>query len=452
MKQGTNQSQAAKAPHHTHTAIHMPIPWAKLSGADDKPAPSASLSEKTALVGRIGFMLLSAGSGAWRVRDEMNHVASALGIVCSADIGLTTVSCTCFDDAGSCTQTLSLRTSGINTYKLMEMSNFVKDFAGCVNSRSVKSFHKQLDEIDNRPGFYRAWNLGLAAGLACCAFTYLLGGGPVEMVCAFLGAGLGNFLRVLMLHRRLALFLCVVTSVAAASLVYILAVSLAEQLGVASQLHEAGYICAMLFIIPGFPLITGGLDIVKLDLRSGLERVLYALMIITVSVMTGFVTARIMGFMPNDLAGTGLPGGFKIPLRLITSFLGVYGFSLMYNSPRRMAATAGLIGMIANLVRLQLIDMAGMTPFVAAFLGALCAGVMASWVKVKTGFPRMSLTIPSIVIMVPGLYMYRGFYGIGSGELTGAPWLVSALLIVLALPTGLAFARMLTDTKFRHSI
>ena len=33
--------------------------------------------------------------------------------------------------------------------------------------------------------------------------------------------------------------------------------------------HEAGYICAMLFIIPGFPFITSGIDLAKLDLRSG---------------------------------------------------------------------------------------------------------------------------------------------------------------------------------------
>ena len=31
----------------------------------------------------------------------------------------------------------------------------------------------------------------------------------------------------------------------------------------------------MLFIIPGFPFITSGIDLAKLDLRSGLERLAY---------------------------------------------------------------------------------------------------------------------------------------------------------------------------------
>lgn len=50
--------------------------------------------------------------------------------------------------------------------------------------------------------------------------------------------------------------------------------------------HEAGYICAMLFIIPGFPFITSGIDLAKLDMRSGMERLMYALIIVLVATMS----------------------------------------------------------------------------------------------------------------------------------------------------------------------
>ena len=59
--------------------------------------------------------------------------------------------------------------------------------------------------------------------------------------------------------------------------------------------------------------------------------------------------------------------------------------------------------------------------------------------------------MPSIVIMVPGLYLYRGVYNLGEMSLTpSASWLASALLIILALPLGLIFARIITDRSFRH--
>lgn len=138
-------------------------------------------------------------------------------------------------------------------------------------------------------------------------------------------------------------------------------------------------------------------------------------------------------------------------LRVIASFCGVYGFSIMFNSPRRMAAMAGLIGAVANTLRLELVDLTTMPAAAAAFFGALVAGLLASLVKKYIGFPRISLTVPSIVIMVPGLFMYRAFYNIGVTSIAiGAYWFTKAMMIVLALPLGLIFARIFTDSRFRH--
>ena len=85
----------------------------------------------------------------------------------------------------------------------------------------------------------------------------------------------------------------------------------------------------------------------------------------------------------------------------------------MFNSPVRLAATAAGIGAIANTLRLEMVDMTAIPPAGAAFVGALTAGILASLIKSKVGYPRISLTVPSIVIMVPGMYLYRGFYNLG---------------------------------------
>lgn len=92
-----------------------------------------------------------------------------------------------------------------------------------------------------------------------------------------------------------------------------------------------------------------------------------------------------------------------------------------------------------------------MSPAVAAFIGALLAGLLASLLKSKIGYPRISLTVPSIVIMVPGLYLYRAIYNLGAMSLqNSASWFASAILIIFALPLGLIFARILTDRTFRY--
>ena len=207
----------------------------------------------------------------------------------------------------------------------------------------------------------------------------------------------------------------------------------------------------MLFVIPGFPLITGGIDLAKLDMRSGLERIAYALLIITAATLTGWATAMVFHFQPADFPDLQLPTVTRMLLRIAASFFGVYGFSLMFNSPRKMALTAGLIGMLTNTLRLELIDLAGMPVGIAAFIGAFASGCIASLVKKYIGFPRISLTVPAIVIMVPGLFMYRGIYYMGLNDVSnGALWLTKAVLIVIALPLGLVVARLCTDKNFRH--
>ena len=215
--------------------------------------------------------------------------------------------------------------------------------------------------------------------------------------------------------------------------------------------HEAGYICAMLFIIPGFPFITSGIDLAKLDMRSGTERLMYALIIILVAAMSAWIMALLLHLKPVDFIKISLPVGLWILFRFLASFCGVFGFSIMFNSPVRLAASAATIGAIANTLRLELVDLAGMPPAAAAFVGALTAGLLASLIKNKAGYPRISLTVPSIVIMVPGLYLYRGFYNLGVMSLsTAASWFAAALLIIAALPLGLIFARILTDRTFRY--
>ena len=88
----------------------------------------------------------------------------------------------------------------------------------------------------------------------------------------------------------------------------------------------------------------------------------------------------------------------------------------------------------------------------AAFIGAFVAGMLASIIRRKTGFPRIAITVPSIVIMVPGLYMYRAMFNLGLTSLNaGAFWMVQALMIVICLPLGLIAARILMDKDWRHA-
>ena len=432
---------------------HMDILWHEYTdqNGENKPVTEASLTEKASIIGRVGIMLLSCGTGAWRVRSSMNALAEVMGITCTADIGLLSIEYTCFDGEEGFTQSLCLTNTGVNTSKLNRLENFIRDFEVEGKHMSGEQLHSFLDNIEKIHGLYSPIALGFAAALACGGFTFLLGGGPIEMLCAFIGAGIGNFIRCKLSKHHFTLFLCIVSSVSAACLVYAGVLKIAELLLGISIQHEAGYICAMLFIIPGFPFITSGIDLAKLDMRSGIERLNYALIIILVATMTAWIMALLLHLQPVDFMKISLPVWGWILFRILASFCGVFGFSIMFNSPVRLAEVAAAIGAIANTLRLELVYIAKFPPAAAAFIGALTAGILASLIKNKVGYPRISVTVPSIVIMVPGLYLYKGFYNLGMMSLAvSASWFASAILIIAALPLGLIFARILTDKTFRY--
>ncbi len=250
---------------------HMDIPWHEYSGHGNCPITEADLTEKASIVGRVGLMLLSCGTGAWRVRSSMNTISQNLGITCSTDIGLMSIEYTCFDGTSGFSQSLCLTNTGVNTSKLNRLERFIGEFSTVGKTMTGEQLHDHLDEIDRIHGLYSPVALGFAAALACGAFTFLLGGGPVEMLFAFCGAGLGNFVRCKLTKHHLTLFLGIVASVASACVTYTILLRIAELIAGVSLQHEAGYICSMLFIIPGFPFITSGIDLAKLDMRSGLR-------------------------------------------------------------------------------------------------------------------------------------------------------------------------------------
>ena len=446
--------RTAQARHHRSThRSHMAMPWYELLDEADTLAIDASLADKSSIVCRAGSLLLSAGTGGWRVRDSMNRIARVLGITCVADISLTHIECTCIDEHNHETfsEVVSLPGTGVNTERIWSMEKFVKEVQVLGGELTVGAWHRLMDKVEGQHGHYAPWQVGLASAAACCAFVFLLGGGPIEMGCAFVGAGLGNFVRALLGRRGLMHLLGAMTGVAVACVAYLLSLMLLGLFVPNTMDHEAGYIGAMLFVIPGFPLITSGLDIMKLDYRSGIERLVHAGTIIISATLVGWIVASMVQLKPDDFAPLGLSFGALTILRLIASFVGVFGFSMMFNSPYRMCLVAAVNGAIANTLRLTLADF-GMPPEAAAFTGALASGLLASAAGLKFGFPRIGLTVPSIVIMVPGLYMYRAMFYMGIFDtLNAISWIIRACMIVLCLPMGLGIARAITDPAWRRA-
>ena len=326
---------------------------------------------------------------------------------------------------------------------------------------TVRQAHERLDMIERRKPLYSPLFAGFASACACASFVFLLGGGPFDMIGAFVGAGLGHWLRRKLFAHHLNQFFVTFVCVAVAALACTGTLRLIGLFNPVALQHDTAYIGAMLFVIPGFPLITGGLDMAKIDFPSGIQRVCYVLCIILMATLAGWMVASVVHLNPEGFEPLGLNPVVNCLLRMLFAFIGVWGFSVMFNSPQRMCLVAATIGMITDALRLEIVDM-GVPAEAGAFIGAFLAGLLASawrsavrrgWLAPHLGYPRICLTVPSIVIMVPGLYMYQAMFHLGQFDtLNALDWAFRAFMVIICLPIGLAMARVVTDKSWRYDL
>ena len=195
--------------------------------------------------------------------------------------------------------------------------------AGESQGVTVRQAHERLDMIERRKPLYSPAFAGLASACACASFVFLLGGGPYDMIGAFVGAGLGHWLRRRLFAHHLNQFFVTFVCVAVAALACTGMLRLIGLFDPIALQHDTAYIGAMLFVIPGFPLITGGLDMAKIDFPSGVQRLTYVLCIILMATLAGWMVASIVHLNPQGFEPLGLNPVINCLLRMLFAFIGV---------------------------------------------------------------------------------------------------------------------------------
>lgn len=391
---------------------------------------------------RVGRLALAAGHGSYRVKSHMERVGRAIGLDrVDALVTLTEITTTSARGPIFRTEVSEVRKVGINADRLAELERYVGDLPP---HTSLDDVERELGRIARKQPLYSPLVNALSAGFACAAFALLNQRGPLECAAVLIAATLGQGLRRLLLHRGINQFGVTMLAAAVASLVYFGLVS-ALSTFLDESGHHSGYISAVLFLVPGFALVTGALDLARLDFSAGISRLTYAVMILASAALAVWGVSAIAGLDPEPGPPYQLPPVPYWSLLTVASFLGVLGFALMFNSPWRMALAAASVGMVANVVRLLLVNV-DVVPQAAAAGAALLVGILAAYVAPRLRFPRVTVSVPAVVIMVPGVTVYRAVYEFNAGSTSLAlGYAVDAGLVVVALAIGLAVARMLTD-------
>lgn len=418
---------------------------AQESNSDDSTAAQQAMGVEADAVLRLGLLMVAAGTGGYRVIRAMKRAARAMGFDrLDAEISITSVVCTFHRGVSFRTVVATQPAPAVDASRIEALEHLTHHLP---NRMSANALTMCLDDIVH--SVTHRWSrpvLMVAAGAACAAFA-LLNYFPVEGAAAVaVAAACGQLVRMILASRHLNQLGVVAMAAATSCLVFYLlnwALPLTH-LPDDARAFAAGYIAAVLYLIPGFPLFSSMLDLSRFDITAGLTRLCYAMAVITAATMSVALVSAMTGLSPLSIDAP-TPTARWYLLAAVASFVGVGGFALLFNSSRRMVLFAASIGVVANMVRLVMID-AGVQPQYAAYTGGVVVGLLGAVITARTTLPRITMTVPASVIMIPGTAMYRAVHFLNSGDIDQAlSNAATAGLIIVWISAGLVTARILTD-------
>ncbi|WP_430869085.1 threonine/serine ThrE exporter family protein [Demequina aurantiaca] len=414
--------------------------------ADEEAIEPVRLIEDSGAVMRMGRLMLAAGTASYRVSQAMHAVARSLGIDShSAQVSLTDISATSRRGRIFRTEVVTNNVFAVNTDRIVALDHMRRTMPQETTPADV---HRRLDEIEARGARYPAWANAAFAGAACGGFAILNHARILEILAVFLAAGLGQYTRHTLMTRRFNIFGVTMLAAAVAAGTYMAVMAILNVTGIQAEVHAAGYISAVLFLLPGFALITGALDMAKMDITAGISRIAFGTMITLGATVSVWAVSLLGALQISARATTELPVGAQVAMWAGGTAIGVLGFALMFNSPWSLALFAAGIGTVANTGRLYAVDQ-GVVIQSATVVACVVVGVLAALVSRGGRFPNITLSVPAVLVMVPGVTAHGAVVSLNRGDYNAAvAGVLQVILVVLSIMVGLVVAKLITDREW----
>jgi uncharacterized membrane protein YjjB (DUF3815 family) len=264
----------------------------------------------------------------------------------------------------------------------------------------------------------------------------------------FLAAALGQVTRRLFARRHFNTFGTTLVAAGVASIAYLAGIAIVNATGEGLETHAAGFISSVLFLLPGFALITGALDMAKFDLRAGIERIAYGTMLTMAAGVSVWAASSVVSLDTAPRSDAGLALGAQVAVWAVASFVGVAGFAVLFNSPWRLAMTAALIGTVANTARLYAMD-EGVPVQAATAIACFVVGCLAAFAARGGRWPVITLSVPGVLVMIPGVAAHEALVALNGGDYAAATaGILLVTLVVLSIMVGLVAAKLVTDREW----
>ena len=404
----------------------------------------SSIGRRVDLLLRTGQLLVESAADTNRIVRNMKRTAAYLDIPeekLHIDVSYTMLQVNVSDDLHSYTKFQKCEKHGINMTAISEVSKL--SWRAMEQNYSLDRYEEELEKIRTQPRNYAPYLVAVCAGFACGGFCKLFGCDWVAFLFASLCAFMGFRVRARCIEFGVNVYMSIgIAAFVSTCLAYATSFS-----GFSSTPYHPLLACA-LFIVPGVPLINFVDDMIDNYLLVGITRAANTAMMMGAMAFGIAFAISLLGM--NDLSiGDKFSELSMTPhdpyyIYAIAAAIAAMGFSTIFNVRPKLLGVVAVGGIIAvctrNFVNFEL----GYGPVIGSFMGALVVSLIALKAVHWFHVPNHVLTIPSVIPMIPGVFMYRGLLGIINmhgviGELTHAMSnAITSALIILCISLGVA--------------
>ena len=399
-----------------------------------EPVPVAGVVRVCLLLGRI---LFGFGATAQRIQDSVaclaRHLGCSVEILVSYDALLLTVS----DGETFRTRVDSSRSvAGLNLLGLARVSRLLRGLPP--SQTNPGEIEQALCAIRDTPPVNRVVGQVFAAGGTGVGFCILNGGDPASWGCGFVAAAVVFVIRRRLAARHFSVHVALFVAAFAGSF---LAGLLARITPTATP--AVALVGPILFLVPGVPLINGGIDVIRNHVTIGMARVGFAGAVVLTLCLATSLTVRLLPVSVNPPFS--LPGAGGPILYSFAGMLAAGAMAWLNNGHFGLIGLCALGGLIGRLVR-ALMTLGGLDLITASLIGALCSTLVVSFVAERFRWPAVVASVIAALPMVPGYFAIAGLHallsfassdGADPAQLaSGLQALARALFISIALVVG----------------
>jgi len=420
------------------------------------PSSPDALIERTELALLLGRLLFRSGASTQRIIDSMELLHARLGGE-RLDVLVTydAITVTASEGGRSCTRVdASREVAGVNIHAQGEIRRLLlnEETTPADLARIRERLHEIATAPERVPTYPWRW---LAAGLVSAGFCAFNGGDWPAVGTAVVASLVIFAVRFELLRRQFTVYPATLGAVSIGGLI----ATLAARQGW-SATPDIALIAPALFLVPGVPLITGGIDITRNHNSIGLARIAYTLAL-TATLALGLLLS--LPLLVHAPLTTAAPLSISWPRPLIDAAWGALaaaGLALLNGAHWRAVGVCAICGATARFLRESGVEY-GFDPAGATLLAAVVVALLAIGLGARRRMPSVIVAVMGCLTLIPGFYAITGARGLFQLSVRGAAmsWpeaaagfqnLLEALFISFAIVAGIILTFMVVERGTRR--